>query len=273
MQPKISELAYWINEREQMRLAKNEGRRKKHGYSNDHLMGTVRYCNVHREDDTVTQWLAHHWRPKYHQAHHLALARMLNYIPTLNAVLEDMPDMSAVSEKLKDLRTRGKIFTGAYTVSTAGNSMDKVDYVMRVVYGIRGQEYRLEALPLKLADWHKVLTEMGGLGSFLAAQVIADMKNTKEHPLCNRRMEVFGWWTWAAPGPGSIRGLSVFWGRHVMPSTFKNDLQECWELVRHELDQNVFPMHMQDFQNCLCEFSKYMRVKGGGRARNRYSPG
>jgi hypothetical protein len=27
---------------------------------------------------------------------------------------------------------------------------------------------------------------------------------------------------------------------------------------------------MQDFQNCLCEFSKYMRVLGGGHARNGY---
>ncbi len=60
---KTADLAYWITERYAMKVRKESGVKPtmKAGWSNDPNMGTVRYCNVHREDDKVTQWLAENW--------------------------------------------------------------------------------------------------------------------------------------------------------------------------------------------------------------------
>jgi hypothetical protein len=277
------DLAYWIISREQMRLTKEiediTGARvqRAYGYSNDPHMGLVRYCNVRREDDKVTKWLAEHWRPNHHAVWEIVLARMINYIPSLERVLNSwgpVPSIATASDKLKKIRDfGGKVFTSAYTISTCGRSMDKIDYVMGVVLDAKTRfshqwqdNFFSEGT---LAEAHRLITQINGLGSFLAAQVIADLKNTKGHPL----QDAPDWHTWAAPGPGSLRGLSAYFGTAVTPSMFTSKITECWGEVRPKLPSNLQDLHMQDFQNCLCEFSKYVRVRGGGHARNNYTPG
>src|SRR5262249_11808741 len=112
------------------------------------------------------------------------------------------------------------------------------------------------------------LCEVRGLGSFLAAQVVADCKNTPHHPLFSAP----DWDSFSAPGPGSLKGLSEFFDQPVTARTYHAALNECWKLTARLLPVGL-DLHMQDFQNCMCEFSKYMRVKRGGHARNKYSPG
>jgi hypothetical protein len=105
-----------------------------------------------------------------------------------------------------------------------------------------------------------------GLGSFLAAQVIADLKNTLNHPL-NAAVD---WYDWAAPGPGSLRGIEWALGRRVTPSNFLAEATQLRELIYPKL-RDIYELHMQDFQNCLCEFDKYMRVStGSGVSKRRY---
>lgn len=271
MTTRPTELAYWINEREEMRRRKELGLSKlKYGWSNDPDMGLVRYCNVHREDDKVTRWMAEHWRPQYHAVWEIVLARMLNYIPTLESIVDyaDPPwDLAGLADGLKVRRECGeKVFTSAYTISTCGRSMDKIDYVMEVVE----EAQRFEVFPTNtLAAWHAWLMGIKGLGSFLAAQVVADLKNTVGHPLGTAP----DYATWCAPGPGSLKGLSAYYGGRITPSTFYPAIEDAWQEVKPMLSALVNPekMHMQDFQNCLCEFSKYVRVKEGGHVRNRYA--
>lgn len=291
---KSAELAYWINERYEMKLRKDLGTGItgdfKFGYSNDPHMGLVRYCNVHREDDKVTKWLAKNWRPNHHAVWEIVLARMINYIPSLAELMHrkhnddvaplDRPSVVySVAQVLKERRDGGqKVFTSAYTISTCGQSMDKIDYVMGVVEAVKSYEGKWvpKFMGLKstwdsrtLAEAHFVLTRINGLGSFLAAQVIADLKNTAGHPL----QDAPDWHTWAAPGPGSLKGLEEYFGRRVTPRTFVEDINECWHEVKPLVNPHVPPIHMQDFQNCLCEFSKFERVKKGGHVRNKYRPG
>ena len=263
-----AELIYWINERESMRLRRATGKPlEEHGWSANPDMGTVRYCNVHREDDKVTQWLAEHWRPLHHQPWEIVLARMVNYIPTLELLLSqevfkyEDPLAQGVAPVMKVLRADGhKIWTAAYTISTCGQAVDKIDYVMDVVRA----SMPIQTLDLStLSQSHTLLQGVKGLGSFLAAQVVADLKNTKGHPL----EQAPDWATWAAHGPGSLAGLSAYFGKPVTPTTFRAYLTLCWQDVRSSVPE----MHMQDFQNCMCEFSKYVRVKEGGHARNRYT--
>lgn len=268
-------LAYWITERELVRVRRERGENIfKYGYHDDYCMGAVRYCNVRREDDKVTKWLAQHWRPQHHSAWELVLARMVNYIPTLHQILigwgqhpgEDKILRAGLDMKIE--RDAGnKIWTSAYTISTAGNSMDKVDYVMGVVAAVR-EQFRPPIIS-HLEDWHKALTRIKGVGSFLGAQVIADMKNTLGHPL----QGCPDWYTWSAPGPGSLKGLQAYFNKMVGPATYDQHIRLCWEEVRPLLPVYLHHMHMQDFQNCLCEFSKYMRVRKGGHVRNKYPSG
>ena len=277
-----TELAYWITERENMRLRKLEGDARRHGWSDDQHMGTVRYCNVRREDDKVTRWLAENWRPNHHAVWEIVLARMVNYIPTLEELVEclDKPEpLVWVTNTMKNRREHGeKIWTSAYTISTCGKSMDKVDYVMSVVQRTQEREKTWNKVPaamehfgLKhpntLAVMHKSLMHVDGLGSFLAAQVVADLKNTRGHVL----QQAPDWHTWAAHGPGSLKGLTDYFGHPVTPANFTRALTVCWNETSPMLPHALRDLHMQDFQNCMCEFSKYMRVKRGGHVRNKYA--
>lgn len=275
-----ADLAYWINERYAMKLRKEtpEFELLAHGYSPDPNMGTVRYCNVHREDDRVTKWIRTHWNRAGDPAWKFVLGRMVNLPSTLQQILwgwEQHPQQPALDQAKLDMqveRSMGKkVWTAAYTISTCGRAMDKIDYVFdHVVAGVLSQEKLNNIRHDDCAFMWRSLQTVDGLGSFLSAQVVADMKNTKGHPLADAE----DWWTFSAPGPGSLRGLSWYFTGTPTGVT-AGDYQKCLDICRSEVDPlvaNYVPrISNQDFQNCLCEFSKYMKVKVlNGHVRNRY---
>lgn len=270
MRETTAQLVFWIIERDNMRERKDAGGKPDlaFGWSSYVHMGTVRYCNVRREDDSVTRWLARHWRPQFSQPWHTVLARMVNYIPTLNELVVGLESGSSVpdlGQAMKRQRALGhKIWTSAYTISTAGQTIDKVDYVMGVVADVQGRW--TAPREQSLAAWHHTLSNFKGLGSFLSAQVVADMKNTVGHPLASAP----DWYAWSAYGPGSMKGLAAYFGTPCTPKNYPAMLSTCWEETMPHLPDHLKIMHMQDFQNCMCEFSKYMRVREGGHVRNKY---
>lgn len=289
MMAKTELLAQWIIERENMRLRKEglQGPRWKYGYSDDPNMGDIRYCNVHREDDKVTKWIAKNWRDFNAEHPNLTLAmvqaRMINLPSTLEQLgfpynVSDLDDQKKVMKEIK-----GKKWTSAYTISTCGRRMGKEDYVFDHVlrqvadYGTPGDVHVLGFYGLwdssptfwngTLDHAHKLLMNVDGLGSFLAAQVVADLKNTPGHPLGGAP----DWWDWSAHGPGSLRGLAAYYGAPVTASMYHRAIAKAYSDVISIVEPIVGRLHMQDFQNCLCEFSKYMRARENrGFARNKY---
>jgi hypothetical protein len=158
----------------------------------------------------------------------------------------------------------------AYVITTHGIPMGKGTYLARNV--LQGAYRSLGALRAqcrqdRLGVAYQGLLQLEGLGSFLAAQVVADLKNTVGHPL----KEAVDWYTFVAPGPGSIRGASWFhYGEpeRVTPATFMGHFIEIAEYTRRF---DIKLCH-QDLQNCLCEFDKYCRVRTGiGRSKRGYS--
>ena len=275
---KTAELAYWINEREHMRIKKEETDLSP-PWSVDPAMASVRYCNIRREEDRVTRWIAKHWRTPLAGSPHLTLAmvaaRMINWPETLALIPLENIGKPLWFDTIKWIIKKGqqdhrKMWTSAYTISTCGRSMPKEDYVVDHVLrevATRDWSYRSGT---KLAYEHEKLMKVDGLGSFLAAQVVADLKNTPGHPLSKTP----DYWSWSAPGPGSLRGLSDYWGLKVTPGTYQPKIEAAYNEVKPHLYPYVGALHMQDFQNTLCEFSKFMRVKeGDGRVRNKYHPG
>lgn len=266
---------YWIEEREKIRVLKESSAPKP--WSTDPIFQQTYFCNVKREDDKTTRWIRNFLSPYVNDPWfevNIALSRLLNWIPTLEVCLPYTGDPLVLRHDLESIE--GKVFGDAYIVSTNGRAMPKAAYLVDILLpALTAALGPLEAAVgymgsgCTLAARHGQLMQVYGLGSFMAAQLIADFKNTDHHPL--QRAE--DWWSWAAPGPGSLRGLS--WleygspnrasGRDFLPRIhlFKESIDKRTEISRK--------LCMQDFQNCLCEYDKYMRVMTGvGRSKRSY---
>lgn len=268
-------VAYWMEEREKIRLAKEAG--EPAPWTFDPILAAFRFCNVRREDDRVTRWIKQNWRDPY--AGHrnmltaMVLARMVNWPATLEDIgfPEDWGPayIERASRLMRARAERGeKLWTSAYMISTAGARRNKVDHVLAVVGRAHENNWRVVQQTALEEAWLS-LKEVNGLGPFLAAQVVADYKHVPGSTLENAK----DWWTWAAPGPGSERGLRWLAGRErpVPAYEFLSLLRMEWEKIKPMIPQSLAGISMQDAQNVMCEVSKYVRVRdGGSRPRNRY---
>lgn len=271
---RFQHLLFWMQERERIRLLKEDG--VPPPWTKDPILATYRFCNVHREDDKVTRWLKANWRDPYAKHMNLTgamvLARMLNRIETLEAI--GFPNnFSHCFANLRDYRNTGaKIFSAAYLITTCGVKMDKLDYVERVV---TQAAKTIPCIGDSLETYHHRLMMVNGLGTFLAAQVIADLKNIKGNPLAAAKDKK----TWAAMGPGSRRGLMALLeeeGGRYRERDALEQMSRFHDKAMNSVEISLFPqdLDMQDFQNCLCEFDKYLRtLEGRGKPKQLYSGG
>lgn len=272
------EFSRFVIERHHVYLRREKG--KAAPWTKDKILQTYRFCNVYRELDRVTQWIAENWRDPHHDYKHLwfamVVARLINKPESLE--LLSLPGRWNKKQFLRILGERQesgeKVFSAAYIVSTNGRKMNKLEYLANEVLDPLW-DARRELRPTKddtLSEWHAALSQFQGLGSFMAAQVVADMKYVK--PL----KKAADWWTFAASGPGSRRGLN-----RVMGLPIKARFTEAeWRLRLRRLMKETRPifkaaglerLHAQDLQNCLCEFDKYERARlGEGRPKQKFTP-
>ncbi len=257
-------------------------------WTQDPILRNYRFCNVYRNLDTQTRlihdnWLTpHNWDPDVWFA--MVLARLVNWWPTLQAMGYPVPWHANVRKRVwagycERLNAKQKVFTGAYMVrADAVISGSKMDYLMQYVLTPLWAA-RLTVRPRTgdtLADFHARLMQHRDMGSFMAAQVVADVKYAEGGPLYKAR----DFLTWAASGPGSRRGLNRVLGRDVNAPWREGDWADQFDVLRRAVTIQLraeYP-HMptvsgQDLQNCLCEFDKYERVRlGQGRPRSLFKP-
>jgi hypothetical protein len=249
----LEKFIYFVNEREAIRRRRQEGVPRP--WTHDRILDKHHFCNVHREDDRGTMELkALQYQlevPYFELPNFWTAARMFNHAPSTEVYWQRGPDY------LKIWRDYGnKVFNTAYVVSTCGKSMDKVDYVHSVVSNVEARP--ISPLTCKAAFCD--LRIVDGLGSFMCGQIVADLKYTAY--LENTP----DWHTFAVMGPGSQKGLNLLFGAGTTEKTFEPRITELSHLVKDKVPD----MHRQDLQNCLCEFSKYMRYYHDmpGRRRN-----
>jgi hypothetical protein len=266
----------WIIDREDARIGKELGLKKP--WTLSPIIQQYKFTNVRREDDRVTKWIKDNWRDPY-EGHPnmwfaMCVARLFNWPDTLNEItfpytLDGFKEWSEKARvNLKAIRDNGgKVFTGAYLVSTNGVSMDKIDYIFDVVLKPLWEQGSAPVKGETLATYHKFLTQFNGLGSFMAGQVVADLKYT---PVL---ADATDWWDFAPLGPGSIRGLNRYFGRKTTaPLKQAQGLKEMKQ-VQQEIENRLgMKLDIHDVQNCMCETDKNQRVKlNEGRPRSLYN--
>lgn len=266
----VERIFAFAQERHSIYEKRNRG--EKAPWTKDRVLGEYRFCNVYRELDRVTQWISVNWRTPHANNPDLwfamCVARLLNQPDALHDIGFPLP-WSRVNflTKLKIRERAGnKIFNAAYIVSTNGISTNKVvylaDYVLDPLWRVR--ETLRPRSKDTLNSYHMTLGQMQGFGSFMTAQVIADLKYVS--PL----KDATDWWTFAASGPGSRRGLNFILGRDRkspwMEDEFRLKLGWLQKKLEPMFESVRMPaLHAQDCQNLLCEYSKYHRATTEGK--------
>jgi hypothetical protein len=264
----VEVLNYWIEERLKILNKRDAGERKP--WTTDPIFRSYKFCNVHREDDRVTKWFARNWRaPRYWSEPNfvpaMILGRTINWPDTLEAIGFPFEwDADGVLHIMDNIQNHGgKVYTGAYMITAGPTGVRKNVWVIGNAESYFEKPPKLD--PDSIQKSWEILMEMNYpcVGPFIAGQVIADLKQT---PILRKAND---WHDWAALGPGSTKGLNRLYGRKVTEHiNQKQGLREMKE-VRTHVKQT---MCLQDLQNCLCEFDKYVRVMNGeGKPRSSYA--
>jgi len=306
---RTKDLVAFIKARHDVFLRREAGKKKP--WTKDPILQNYRFCNVYRELDSVTIWIRQNITEKYADQRNydlwfqFVLARLLN-LPASLAVagyiafaydqrVDGLTGAQRLIKNLHALKASGSnVFNGAYIVSTNGQAMDKVEYIAnKVLTPLWKSRDEMRPHPREqLRDFYGRLVSANGMGTFMAAQVCADLKfawPSEEAWIAggppykrgftwgtNKRVWPEDFWSFAASGPGSRRGLN-----RVLQLQPEDPWKESqWLGALEILHQGVAPaikklgmprLSAQDLQNCLCEFDKYERVRlGEGVPKQRY---
>lgn len=273
----MNRLLDFVRERHRVYTRKAAG--KPWPWTADPILQQYRFCNVYRNLDKESaliqsMWLAPHIDDK-DAWFAMVVARLVNWWPTLEAVGYPVPWRPARFVAALDARkTAGqKVFTGAYMVRADPHATgSKAAYLAESVLSplwVARSEVRPKSGDT-LDAFHTRLTGYRDMGSFMAAQVVADVKYGSSHLAAAPDFN-----TWAASGPGSRRGLNRVLGLAVDQPWAEPIWRETFTALHKRVTPQLTAMPYitgQDLQNCLCEFDKYERVRlGQGRPRSKYS--
>lgn len=265
----LERFQYWVRERQAISLKKLAGKPKP--WTDDVILQNYRFTNVRRMDDKVSQWLLHHWYEPYKDHPNMvpavALARFFNLPATLEPLTRFVfqeghkPDWGSIKRNLRAMKVRGPIFNAAYMVR-GNDGKDKIDSV--IDYNVRplADDPPVIDTDLMEVSWNNLHCRYG-FGSFMAGQVVADLRWALTGEWLDRKV-------WAPMGPGSRRGINRIHNRSISGSlSQKQFMEELRQLVGQ--CQPVPGLEMIDWQNCLCEYDKYSRVLlGEGRPKQQY---
>ena len=260
--PDYRPLWYWMREREAIRVKKEAGLPQP--WSNDPILNSYRFCNVRREDDLVTKWIDQHIRKSYADNPNLwlmlCIARQINWPPTLQYLMDEgvWPtqyfDSEGISIVLNNWQAKGnKVYTGAYMISAPREKgANKNDYIIGEVIGELWRNK--DSFPHNsMQATHSWLTEFKGWGPFMSYQAVVDMRFTS---ILGSASDIE---TWAAAGPGTIRGLNRVYGRALdYRLSQKQALTEMRDI--YQKNETGIAIDFSDVPNICCETDKYMRV-------------
>jgi hypothetical protein len=218
---RVAELAKFMIARDTARQNKEAGQPKP--WTKDKIFQTYRFCNVHREDDAVTRWLRRitsassrtirtRGSPRSWPGCSTCPSRWTRSPFSGTTSCRSSPRSCArcsTSARLRARRTSTRLTSSALTASRWTRWITSSSPRPRPAMGDR-KKLRPRSGTLQ-SEYHKRLMEYDGLGSFIAAQVIADLKYMP--PFFDENIGIptafaDDWYSFAASGPGSRRGLN-----------------------------------------------------------------
>lgn len=198
----------------------------------------------------------------------------------LDDVLESMKDYrgeTKITQRGQEARNnpgekrtfQRSVFTGAYLVfpQTHDRGSDKLESIIGLTKRLftpgSAQDCVIDfVVAEKQADRFKALRRNKGVADFMSMQILTDWGYT-EHCGEDREDEFI------VPGPGAKKGAAV-----IDPSLKAEQVVRWAQMAIHgspdcpKLGDRL--PSLMDVQNCLCEFSKYVRFAGG--SPSRYQP-
>lgn len=273
---KITDLAYWINERTAIYVKRQRG--EKWPWTQDPILQEWKFTNAFRQLDKGTVYLREmlqHGGPPDLMVWNIIWYRMFNwYEHAENLGFIDNPVQLA--EYIRQCANEGKkIFTGAH-MTTGVPFEDKSDsYIRAAEQAFERREEVVEACKGKLMEQaFNALLKFYMIGRFVSYEMVCDLRFTTLLDYATDRL------TWANMGPGAQRGLMRL---GLTPCETQEDGLDGMlflynELTEHHLSDEVlhleWPFELREVEHSLCEFDKYQRVKtGAGRPRSRYKHG
>ncbi len=276
----------FAQERYRIYLARKAG--EKAPWTPDPILQRYRFCNVFREDDVITKWIAEHIRrpiavsgSRGRMIFAMTAARFINRISSLAIIAHQL-----TSEKPIDwirfraaLKDQHPLVGAAYIIKTPNgkNKLDGIIYILKFF-----EPYRLDSsawvnsATIDLRHAHAALMQYPYVGSFMAYEIVTDLRHTN---ILNRAGDIN---TWANFGPGAARGLARVYDKPL--STWRHSsAKHQTEMLLLALDlldnarfdcnwPNEWPAwEMRDVEHVLCEFDKYERVRlGQGEPKQKY---
>jgi hypothetical protein len=257
-------------------------------WTEDRIFQAWRFCNVHREHDKTTKWLADHIRKplceEYKDTQNpdlilkiveaTVIFRWFNRIETGETIKDLLLGQWDSEEARRRLQGVHPVVTGAYIIK-GPDGYSKLDGVLYCV------DAALPRLPAMVATWGSSLRsawvdlcQLYYLGRFMSYEVVSDLKWT---PVLSTADDIF---TWANAGPGCARGLG--WvtelGQHAFNPGSTLDQETMLEIMQVLLAMSHNPDYwgksqkweMREVEHWLCEFDKYKRAERGDRLKRRY---
>lgn len=277
-------LWYWMSERRAIWERRNSGQPKP--WTSDQIFQRFRFCNVFRELDKVTIWIADHIRRPFANHQHLwfmlAIARTINQPDTLAELIRGRGtwpnDREFSPEKLgtalQARMDRGDVvYTGAYMIRAESDrskpwfSWSKQRYIAEVVLGRlwEQREYlsgqlaqvkRLEQAWRLLAEDPRYV----GWGPFMTYEWVTDLRWTRY------LRDAWDRNTWANAGPGALRGLRRLTtgdgtlGGPIAQRAALPRMIELLNMAKKNLPPGFGELELRDIEHSLCETDKYLRV-------------
>jgi hypothetical protein len=264
-------------------------------WTKDPILADFKFTNIFRELDRGTRFVTE-WLQKQEYVDDASfffnhvLYRLFNKIETF-LYHGHMPDYRKYDQeglrlRLLNLSANENVFTNAFTVSgysMFGFGMDKITRISLLLGQITDQLNDDEksgclrdAFDKSMEECYYYLRSIQGIGPFLGYQIAVDLSYSDRTK--------FGEDDFVIDGPGAKRGLHELFTEKTIEDNgyeelnywlrnnqLKNSRLYDVDFLKTFEDQPYPYLTVMSLENCLCEFSKYMKAyEDRGRPRNRY---
>jgi hypothetical protein len=273
---------YWVSER-QMIYHRRFELHEMPPWTDDRILRSYHFCNVYRELDRgtlfLTQQVLPHVKTPQEALWQILIYRYFNNIATYqfladrfgdNHIIGDVWDHTEVAKALTTWeRQENTVFTNAFTVTGIrfGGYPDKIRNVCFLMEHLQKQlqeTYERIEKADTFRQLYYVFRGLDGYGAFLAFQVAVDYAYYDT---------TFDRDSFAEPGPGCRNGLRWIYPNIRGMQSFEKMIYELTASQEEAFNHFELPFPRwqdkrivaSDIENCLCEFSKYIRLKTGHR--------